>query len=249
METPLLQTKFHIPSLRPEWVLRPRLFEQLNAGLGSGKLTLVSAPPGFGKTTCIGAWVNTLECPVAWLSLDAADDDPGRFFIYLIAALQKVDMNLGGQLGGVLRSGQLPPGEIISATLINDILAVSDRFLLVLDDFQVIRDRFILQVIADLVSNLPQSLHLILITREDPPLPLARLRANNQLIEIRDRPVSEQDDGVVTCADGCRYSGEQDRRLDRRLATSSDCHAILGIAAIRRVAAAISIHPRTGRRI
>jgi LuxR family maltose regulon positive regulatory protein len=185
METPLLQTKFHIPTLRPEWVPRPRLFERLNAGFDSGKLTLVSAPPGFGKTTCIGEWVNRLGYPVAWLSLDSADDDPGCFFAYLVAALRKIDPNLGREIEGVLRAGQLPPGKVISATLINDILARSDRFLLVLDDFQVIQERFILEVLADLVSNLPQSLHLVLITREDPPLPLARLRANNQLVEIR----------------------------------------------------------------
>jgi LuxR family maltose regulon positive regulatory protein len=185
METPLLQTKFHIPTLRPEWVPRPRLFERLNAGFDSGKLTLVSAPPGFGKTTCIGEWVNRLGYPVTWLSLDSADDDPGCFFIYLVAALRKIDPNLGREIEGVLRAGQLPPGKVISATLINDILARSDRFLLVLDDFQVIQEPFILEVLADLVSNLPQSLHLILITREDPPLPLARLRANNQLAEIR----------------------------------------------------------------
>ncbi len=125
--------------------------------------------------------------PVTWLSLDPSDDDPGRFFAYFVAALQKVDVNLGQEIEGVLRSGQLPPGEIISTTLINDILELEDRFLLVLDDFQVIQDRFILQVLEELVANLPQPLHLVLITREDPPLPLARLRANNRLTEIRAR--------------------------------------------------------------
>jgi LuxR family maltose regulon positive regulatory protein len=158
----------------------------LNEGLEFGRqITLVSAPAGFGKTTCISEWVNTLDCPVTWLSLDPADDDPGRFFAYLVAALQKVDANLGREIESVLHSGQLPPGEAISTTLSNDILELEGRFLLVLDDFQVIQDRFILQVFEKLVANLPQPLHLVLLTREDPPLPLARLRANNQLTEIR----------------------------------------------------------------
>ena len=182
----LLATKLHHPATPPKRVPRPQLTQRLNDGLASGRqLTLVSAPAGFGKTTCISEWVNGLDAPVTWLSLDAADDDPGRFFTYLVAALQKVDENLGQEIAGVLRAGQLPPIEVISATLINDILALESRFLLVLDDFQVIQDRFILQVLEQLVSSPPQPLHLVLLTREDPPLPLARLRANNRLTEIR----------------------------------------------------------------
>lgn len=119
------------------------------------------------------------------MSLDSSDDDPGRFIPYLIAALQKVDANLGQEIEGIIRSSQLPPSEIIGATLINDILAYKGRFLLVLDDFHVIQDHFILQVFEQLVANFPHPLHLVLITREDPPLPLARLRASNQLTEIR----------------------------------------------------------------
>jgi LuxR family maltose regulon positive regulatory protein len=185
MIAPLLTTKLYIPPVRPEWVPRPRLLARLNAGLGPGKLILVSAPPGFGKTTCVSEWVSALDCPVTWLSLDPTDDDPGRFFAYLIAALQKVDVSLGQEIEGVLRSGQLPLGEVIHTTLVNDILELESRFVLILDDFQVIQDHFILQVLQKLVTDLPQPLHLVLITREDPPLPLARLRANNQLTEIR----------------------------------------------------------------
>ena len=107
-------------------------------------------------------------------------------FVYLLAALHQVDVSLGQEIEGVLRSGQLPPGEIISTTLINDMLALNSQFLLVLDDLHVIQDRFILEVLAGLVANLPQPpLHLVLLTREDPPLPLARLRANNEMTEIR----------------------------------------------------------------
>ena len=115
------------------------------------------------------------------------DDEPESFFVYLVAALQKVKSNLGQEIEGVIHSGQLPPNEIVSAILINDLSACEDRFLLVLDDFHVIQDHFILQVLEQLIANLPDALHLVLVTREDPPLPLARLRANNQLTEIRAR--------------------------------------------------------------
>jgi LuxR family transcriptional regulator, maltose regulon positive regulatory protein len=182
----LLQTKLYIPPFRLSIVPRPQLIERLNRGLQLGRdLTLVSAPAGFGKTTCIVEWLETLDLPVAWLSLDPADDDPGRFFTYLIAALQQIDKGLGRDIEGVLRAGQLPPGEIISTTLVNDILAIDGRFLLVLDDFQVIHDQFILQVFQILVTNMPQPCHLVLLTREEPSLPLARMRANDQMTEIR----------------------------------------------------------------
>lgn len=118
----------------------------MNEGLEAGRqITLVSAPAGFGKTSCISEWVNGLDPPVAWLSLDSADDDPGQFFTYLIAALQNVDASIGQEIEGVLQAGQLPPAEIIYTTLINDILEYPVRFLLALDDFQVIQDGFILQ--------------------------------------------------------------------------------------------------------
>lgn len=183
----LLKTKLHRPNAPPKRVPRPHLVRLLNEGLESGwQIMLVSAPAGFGKTVCVSEWLDTLEnWPVAWLSLDPADDDPGRFFSYLIAALQRVDSRLGHEIEGLLRAGQLPPGEIISTTLINDILDLDKPFLLVLDDFQVIQDIFILRVWEELVSNLPQPLHLVLLSREDPSLPMARLRANNQLGEIR----------------------------------------------------------------
>jgi LuxR family maltose regulon positive regulatory protein len=185
----LIATKLRRPSIPAKRVQRPRIIQRLNEGLEFNRqVTLVSAPAGFGKTTCVAEWVNTLvQRPVSWLSLDASDDDPGRFITYFITALQKVDANLGQEIEGALHSGQLPPSEIVSATLINDILACKGQFLVVLDDFHVIQDAFIFQVFEQLIANFPHPLHLVLITREDPPLPLARLRANNQLTEIRAR--------------------------------------------------------------
>jgi len=182
----LLATKLHRPSLPPQRVLREQVLRRLNEGLESGRqITLVSAPAGFGKTVCVGEWVGSLGWPVAWLSLDPPDDDPGRFFTYLLAALQQVDPAIGAEIHKVLLAGQLPPGEIISATLINAIQPLETRFFLVLDDFQVVQDRFILQVLENLLDNLPQALHLVLVSREEPSLPLARLRANNLLTEVR----------------------------------------------------------------
>jgi LuxR family transcriptional regulator, maltose regulon positive regulatory protein len=182
----LVATKLRRPFTPAKRVQRPQLMQRLSEGLSAGHpLLLVSAPAGFGKTLCVSEWVSTLDVPVAWLSLEAEDDDAGRFFTYLIAALQQLHENLGREIGSVLRSGQLPPGGIISSTLINDMLAWDGRGVLVLDDFHVIQDRLILHALEKLIVNLPPAVHVVLLTREDPPLPLARLRANNQLTEIR----------------------------------------------------------------
>ena len=154
----------------------------LNDGLAAGRqLSLISAPAGFGKSTCISDWIARIDLPAAWLSLDKQDDDPGRFFPYLVAALQSVDMTLGQEIASVLQSGQLPPNEVITTSLINHISRMDGKFLLILDDFQVIQDRTILQALERLVTSQLPPLHLVIVTREDPVLPLARLRANNLL--------------------------------------------------------------------
>jgi LuxR family maltose regulon positive regulatory protein len=138
MTASLLETKLRCPSLPAKRVHRPHLNQRLNEEIAIGQpVTLVSAPAGFGKTFCVGDWLTDLEMPVTWLSLDSADDDPGRFFSYFIAALRKADENIGQEIVGILRSGQLPPSEIISTTLVNDILDLEGSFVLVLDDFQV----------------------------------------------------------------------------------------------------------------
>ncbi len=185
MKPNLLATKLRVPSLPARQVPRPHLTQRLDEGLAAGRrLTLVSAPAGFGKTTCVSEWVGRLTTPVAWLSLDPSDDDPGRFFAYLVAALQKVDGKAGQEIEGPLQSVQLPPLEPLLTSLLNDI-AKMPRFLLVLDDFQVIREGAILKAMERLLANQPPNMHLVLVTREDPQLPLARLRANNQLTEVR----------------------------------------------------------------
>ena len=173
MNSHLLATKLRPPAIPPKRTLRPQLVRRLNDGLEAGRqITLLSAPAGFGKTVCAGDWVSTLGWPVAWLTLDPADDEPQRFFTYFFAALQQAAPGVGEEIAALLAAGQLPPGDIISATLINDLLAAEHSFLLVLDDLHLIQDRFILQVLQTLVGNLPPALHLVLLTREDPDLPL-----------------------------------------------------------------------------
>ena len=186
MPATLLATKLFTPLVGKNLVLRPHLFEKLDGGLQpSHHLILISAPAGFGKTTLVSKWVSSVHLPTTWLSLDRRDDDPGSFFAYLIAALQKVNANIGREIESVLQTVQLPPSPIIAINLINDISAGDVPFILVLDDFQVIQDQAILEVLETLLANPPEQLHLVLITREDPLLPLSRLRANNQMTEIR----------------------------------------------------------------
>lgn len=183
----LLVTKLRRPSILLKRVERNRLIDKLNASLASGHpLILVSAPAGFGKSTCISAWIDSLKTlQVAWLSLDSMDNDPVRFFAYFIAALQMVDEQLGQEISGILRAGQLPPAEVIGESLLSEIQDHSGAFLLILDDFHIIHNHTIIQVMEKLIANAPAALRLVIITREDPPLPLARLRAHAQLTEIR----------------------------------------------------------------
>lgn len=193
-----LSIKFHRPAPPAKRVQRAGLIQRLDEGLSLGRpVTLVSAPAGFGKTTCISEWLEGLDLPAAWLSVDADDNDPMRCFASLAAALRAAGERLGensfahfAELERVLRAGQLPPQEVIAGSLIADVTRLPGRFLLVLDDFHLIHEHFILQVFEKLITSLfqpdlPRSLHLVLLAREDPALPMARLRAHNLLTEIR----------------------------------------------------------------
>lgn len=182
----LLRTKLFIPQTRANLVPRPRLVERLNAGLDK-KLTLVSAPAGFGKTTLVVAWLKQSDLPAAWLSLDEADNDPPRFLTYLVAAIQQVDEGIGSPLMGALQSPQPPAIEKVMTALLNEIALRSDPLVLVLDDCHLLTEVAIMEVMEFLLHHQPPRLHLVLTTREDPDLPLARLRARDQLNEIRAR--------------------------------------------------------------
>ncbi|HEX5915917.1 MAG TPA: tetratricopeptide repeat protein, partial [Rubrobacter sp.] len=184
MSTPILTTKLYVPPPRPHAVLRPRLTGRLNEGLPR-KLTLISAPAGFGKTTLLGEWVAGCERLAAWLSLDEADSDPTRFLAYLVAALQTIAPNIAEGVLGMLQSPQPPPTEAVLTTLLNETAIIEDDLALVLDDYHVIDARAVDDALAFVLEHLPQRMHLIISTREDPHLPLARLRARGQLGELR----------------------------------------------------------------
>ncbi len=183
MLPPILATKLYIPSPRAKVVLRPRLLGRLNDGLHR-KLTLVCAPAGFGKTTLVSEWLAGCERPTAWLSLDEGDGDPTRFLTYLVAALRAV-AEVGEGVLGALGSPQPPPIEVVLTALLNEITAVPDRFILVLDDYHLIDAEPVDRALTFLLEHLPPQMHLVIATREDPPLPLPRLRARGQLTEVR----------------------------------------------------------------
>ena len=140
MSTPVLVTKLFIPRPRPNVVPRPRLIERLNEGLHR-KLTLIAAPAGFGKTTLVSEWVAGCGRPTAWLSLDEGDNDPARFLLHLVAALQTIAADIGEGVVGALQSSQPPPTEAILTALLNEIATLPDSFVLVLDDYHLIEAR------------------------------------------------------------------------------------------------------------
>ena len=196
MPVDLLQTKLVAPPLRPALVPRPRLLEQLDQGMAlNSKLTLISAPAGFGKTTLIADWGLRLTTPgeastapptphFCWLSLDEEDNDPQRFFTYLITALQKID-GLGQEGQGLLQSPLPAPPRSQVTALINDCAAIAGPIVLVLDDYHVITAEPVNEALTLWLENLPANMHLVINTRTDPLLPLSRLRARGQMTEIR----------------------------------------------------------------
>jgi LuxR family transcriptional regulator, maltose regulon positive regulatory protein len=186
MPTIILTTKLYIPPPRPKIVLRHSLIERLNKSLSSGcKLTLISAPAGFGKTTMISEWVAGCGRPAAWLSLDDGDNNLTLFLTYLVAALQTLLPKIGAGVLAVLQSPQTPPVESILTTLLNEIAGMPHSFILVLDDYHLIDSQGVDQALVFLLEHLPPQMHLVIATREDPHLPLARLRGQGKLTELR----------------------------------------------------------------
>ncbi|AOZ91184.1 LuxR C-terminal-related transcriptional regulator [Paenibacillus crassostreae] len=184
MNIPIISTKLFIPPARSNVVLRPRLNELLNEGLHR-RLTVISASAGFGKTTLVSEWLRGCKQPVGWLSLDEGDNNLTSFLTYLIAAIQTFSHNTGEGLFGLLQSQQPPPTEMILNAFINEITTIKDHFVLVLDDYHVIDAQPINEAIAFLLEHMPPLMHLFIVTREDPHLPMARLRVQDELIEVR----------------------------------------------------------------
>ncbi|MDW8404214.1 LuxR C-terminal-related transcriptional regulator [Chloroflexus sp.] len=186
MTTTLLITKITLPLPTPTTLARPHLVARLNEGLAhQSRLSLIAAPAGYGKTTLAATWSAQCARPIAWLSLDEADDDPIRFGIYFLSALQRVYPSLGASLLPVLRAGQSPPPTIFAATILNELAQNNAALVCVLDDFHLIHDQVILALVHQLLTHATPAFHLTIVSREDPALPLARLRANNQLVEVR----------------------------------------------------------------
>jgi LuxR family maltose regulon positive regulatory protein len=180
----LLSTKLFIPPPRKNLVSRPRLVERLNAGLDK-KLTIIAAPAGFGKTTLLSEWIpQSFRC-VSWLSLDEGDNDLARFWAYFITSLRQLRSDLGEGALAILQSLQAPQIASVLTTLINDITAFPDAFAIVLDDYHLIDSRPIHEALTYLIAHLPANMHMVITTRVDPPLPLARLRARDKLTELR----------------------------------------------------------------
>ena len=183
-QIPILATKLFIPPLKPGLVHRSRLIEKLNLGLNK-KLTLVSAQAGFGKTTLVSHWINDQKRPAAWLSMDEGHNDLTRFLIYLVAALQKISSEIGSGSLSIIKSPQGAQTELVLTALLNEIAAVSDNFIIVLDDYHVIDNSAVDDALSFLLDHLPPQMHLVIATREDPHLPLSRLRVRGQLNELR----------------------------------------------------------------
>lgn len=178
------QTKLQIPRLRPGAVSRPDLCARLDQG-AHHRLTLIAAPAGFGKSTLLSQWLATQAGPVAWLSLEAADDNPGRFWSYLCDALAPYLPEAAAAMKEALQELELPAPELLLRPLLDGVAALPERLILVLDDYHVIQETAIHTALAFLIDHLVPSLQLILLGRGDPPLPLARWRAREELLEIR----------------------------------------------------------------
>ncbi|MBX3084661.1 MAG: hypothetical protein KF716_23705 [Anaerolineae bacterium] len=182
----LLQTKLTIPSVRTDLVARPRLVRRFDSGL-SRRLTLICAPAGFGKTTLLSEWLSAApnkDVPIAWVALDEDDNDLNRFLTYLVCALTTIDISESETMLSLLQPPQVPPKAMLT-TLISQLEPYPNRFVLALDDYHLITNPKVHEALAFLLDHLPSQMRILIISREDPPLPLSRLRGRDQLTEIR----------------------------------------------------------------
>lgn len=217
---PLLLSKLSIPSVRSALVARSDLRERLEEGVG-GKLTLVSAPAGFGKTTLLSAWISDLSCgrSIAWFSLDSGDNDPARFWRYVVAAIDHLQPGSGATALALLASPQAPPIETILTTLLNGLRNLDTDAVLVLDDYHLIESRAIHEALTFLIEHVPPQMHLVISTRADPPLPLSRLRARGEANEVRAsdlRFTSEEATTFLNEVMGLRLAAQDIAELERR---------------------------------
>lgn len=194
---PLLKTKLYLPPARPTWVSRPRLIERLNEGI-KRKLTLISAPAGFGKTTLLSEWVNQGNRRAVWVSLDESANDAARFLAYIVAALQTIEPELGQTALNMLQAGPVPRIQPVLTILLNEMAGIPDHLALILDDYHMITAEPVHAALTFLLDHLPPQLHVVIATRADPPLPISRLRAHGELIELRQTDLCFTDEEAAT---------------------------------------------------
>lgn len=219
LETPaLLAIKLHAPPVMAQLVPRPALVKRLDQ-VWTHKLTLLSAVPGSGKTTLLAEWCAAQPRTVAWLGLDAGDDEPVRFWTYLVAALQRARPGTGQELLEALRSGLSLPVEPLLTLLLNELDALAEPLALALDDYHVVENDAIHAAMNMLVERMPPALHLVVTTRIDPPFPLGRLRARGELSELRAddlRFSTAEADTFLRAETGKSLNAEQVKTLERR---------------------------------
>ncbi len=217
----LLRTKLTIPQAPPQLLSRQRLIERFSEGL-QRRLTLVSAPAGFGKTVLIIECQKALRTPFTWFSIEEDDNDPTRFWSYFIAALQRLDRNLGYVAQQMLQSPEAAPIRTILTVLINEIVAERNKpypYIVVLDDYQVIHNSVIHNDMSFLVEHMPLQLHIVISTRSDPPLTLPRWRIRSHLSELRSEDLRFNQEETATFLNnimGIRLNTEDVKKLDKR---------------------------------
>jgi LuxR family transcriptional regulator, maltose regulon positive regulatory protein len=197
MKTDLLASKYYFPAHRLDLVPRPGLLAYLEAGL-SRKLTLVSAPAGFGKTTLLSEWIRDHGHPAAWLSLDRNDNDPSRFLTYLIAALGRLEADFGADVQAALEESLPPQLEALLTRLVREIEGLPAKSIIVLDDYHLISSKRVHEVINFLIEYLPPTIHLVISGRSDPPLPVSRLRVQGEVNEVRTPELRFTNDEVAS---------------------------------------------------
>lgn len=181
---PLLATKLHRPRISAPLVQRPRLLEELNTGLRH-RLTLISAPAGYGKTTAVNQWLDVIDLPSAWISLDEHDSNLATFLTYLLAAVRSVYPDAGRSSEPLLRAPNFPSPDRLADAMLHDLVALPGSLILVLDDYHSIQSLDVHMAMARLVQHLPAHVQLVITTRADPPLSLERLRGRQQITELR----------------------------------------------------------------
>lgn len=183
---PLLRTKLHRPPVAKDHVHRLDLLDRLNRQMHR-PLTLVSAPAGYGKTTLISCWLESLDIPSAWLSIDEADNDLHLFLSYFLSAVQTVFPEVGKEAQAILKAEKLPPLPFLAGRLINELDKIDQTFILTLDDYHVVQNKAIHELLKEILKHPPHAMHLVLASRIDPPLSITTLRAKGQMTEIRVR--------------------------------------------------------------